>query len=321
MWMYIRCRGTADAGSLSHVPNLHRDHVAICAGDTHYCVMLPLCTVKVTSLKSFNDRDFSLRPTRVHGNKAAKFTTHRAHRVSLIDDVRNFDWYKLRQIAALLSAAFYEDEELGIPGAATRPSAAAANATVTACRGGDDGGDGNGVDDRLCVHGGNGGGRSTTSLFTAEVLFGWASLFAVLLQHVMYGKRHLTVLASIDEEVVGCCGLTLETAPADVVAATGATQGSQYGLLTGLAVAPAYRRRGVASELLAAAAAAATARLPAPALLTLLVARTNKPALRLYERQGYQEAASWVDARWQAEAERGRVGKPRRLLLVKRLQA
>ncbi len=56
--------------------------------------------------------------------------------------------------------------------------------------------------------------------------------------------------------------------------------GGDYGLLTGLAVHPACRRRGVASALLAAAAELVAERVAAPALLALLVARTNTGAVR-----------------------------------------
>lgn len=38
---------------------------------------------------------------------------------------------------------------------------------------------------------------------------------------------------------------------------------------------------------------------------------------RLYERAGFLQQAAWEDERWKAEAERGKVGKPRRLLMAK----
>ncbi|KXZ55041.1 hypothetical protein GPECTOR_3g200 [Gonium pectorale] len=182
-------------------------------------------------------------------------------------------------LATLLSAAFYEDEDAWQRGTAT--------------------------------------GLQEPPL--ASALFGWASLFALLSQHLVYGRRHVTLLASAGDKVVGCCGLTFEPAPPDVIAATGAREGCDYGLLTGLAVDPAHRRRGVASALLAEAGRLGQARLAPPGMLALLVARTNTAALRLYAGQGFEEQTSWVDVRWRAEAERGKLGKPRRLLLVRRL--
>ncbi|GLC60072.1 hypothetical protein PLESTB_001570200 [Pleodorina starrii] len=206
-----------------------------------------------------------------------------AHRVNItiIDSVKGFNWDTSVQVASLLSAAFYDDDDAWRRGTAR-------------------------ADEQRATRG--------------AAVFGWSSLFALLLQHLSYGNRHLTLLAFADEQVVGCCGLTFEAAPADVAAATGTAEGSLYGLLTGIAVAPAHRRRGIASELLEAAARAAVGRLPPPALLALLVARTNTAAIRLYVRQGYEEQSAWVDTRWQEEAERGKVGKPRRLLMAKRLQ-
>ncbi|KAG2493991.1 hypothetical protein HYH03_007918 [Edaphochlamys debaryana] len=141
----------------------------------------------------------------------------------------------------------------------------------------------------------------------------------ILLQHALYGVRHRTLLAWAGGRLVGCCGLTVDTAPADVAAAAGLPPGLSYGLLTGLAVDPPCRRRGVAARLLEHAEAQAAVQLQAhPRVVGLLVARTNVDALRLYLRQGYSEAP-WVDERWQAEAEKGEIGRPRRLLLIKRL--
>ncbi|KAG2430765.1 hypothetical protein HYH02_013604 [Chlamydomonas schloesseri] len=158
------------------------------------------------------------------------------------------------------------------------------------------------------------------------MLFGASSLLAILIQHATYGGRHVTLLAESrgSGEVVGCCGLTFDAAPPDVVEATGAPEGCEYALLTGLAVAPSQRRRGVASALLAVAEQEAR-RVPSsgrrrpPALLALLVSKLNMAGRRLYERNGYEEAEDWVDARWEQDAEKGRIGKPRRLLLFRRI--
>ncbi|GIL85358.1 hypothetical protein Vretimale_10643 [Volvox reticuliferus] len=225
-------------------------------------------------------RGYLRQPTRVHSREAVTRPSDSVHHIAVLRSIGEFSWDNIKQVAALLSAAFYEDEEAWNRGTANAREPPLAGA-----------------------------------------LFGWASLFAVLTQHVVYGNNYLTLLASENEKVVGCCGLSFDSAPDDVTAATGLAAGSQYGLLTGLAVAHAHRRCGVASKLLAAAAAATAARLPPPAMLALLVARTNTPALRLYVRQGFEEQPDWVDARWQAEAEKGKVGKPRRLLLVRLLSS
>ncbi|GLI60447.1 hypothetical protein VaNZ11_002602 [Volvox africanus] len=223
-------------------------------------------------------RGYLRQLTRVYNREADTRPSDRVHHIAVLESIGDFSWNNVKQVSALLSAAFYEDEDAW-----------------------------------------NRGSANTREPPLAETLFGWASLFAVLTQHLLCGNKYLTFLASENGKAIGCCGLSFDPAPEDVIAATGVAAGSQYGLLTGLAVAHAHRRRGVASALLEAAAAAAVARLPPPAMLALLVARTNTSALRLYTRQGFEEQPDWVDARWQAEAESGKVGKPRRLLLVRRL--
>ena len=63
--------------------------------------------------------------------------------------------------------------------------------------------------------------------------------------------------------------------------------------IVGLAVAPGDRRRGVASALLAAAEQHARAR--GARKLSLRVLGTNEPAMRLYERQGFQREGTLRD--------------------------
>jgi ribosomal protein S18 acetylase RimI-like enzyme len=63
--------------------------------------------------------------------------------------------------------------------------------------------------------------------------------------------------------------------------------------IVGLAVAPANRRRGVASALLAAAEQHARAR--GARKLSLRVLGTNEMAMRLYERHGFQREGSLRD--------------------------
>jgi len=63
--------------------------------------------------------------------------------------------------------------------------------------------------------------------------------------------------------------------------------------IVGLAVAPGDRRRGVASALLDAAEQHARAR--GARKLSLRVLGTNEPAMRLYERQGFQREGTLRD--------------------------
>ncbi|GIL55602.1 hypothetical protein Vafri_11024 [Volvox africanus] len=184
-------------------------------------------------------RGYLRQLTRVHNREAVTRPFDPVQQIAVLENIGDFSWDNVKQVAALLSGAFYEDEDAW-----------------------------------------NRGTANAREPLLAKALFGWASLFAVLTQHLLYGNKYLTLLASENGKVIGCCGLSFDPAPEDVVAATGVAAGSQYGLLTGLAVAHAHRRRGVASALLAAAAAAAVTRLPPPAMLALLVARTNTPALR-----------------------------------------
>jgi ribosomal protein S18 acetylase RimI-like enzyme len=79
------------------------------------------------------------------------------------------------------------------------------------------------------------------------------------------------------------------------------------------------RRQGVAQFLLRAAEDASYTR-EASTLLALLVAANNKAARGLYERCGFELNAAYTDAMWLADAERGRVGRPRRLLMHKCLE-
>ena len=53
--------------------------------------------------------------------------------------------------------------------------------------------------------------------------------------------------------------------------------------------------------------------------LGLLVYRTNRPAISLYEKLGYRVVERYVDPRWQRSAERGNTGVERKLLMVKPL--
>ncbi len=99
------------------------------------------------------------------------------------------------------------------------------------------------------------------------------------------GPNQVVPPAGSSPQVIGCCGLTFDAAPSDVVEATGAPERCEYALLTGLAVTPPLRRRGVASALLAAAAeevhrGLGSAQRQPPALLALLVSKLNMAARR-----------------------------------------
>ncbi|PNW88877.1 hypothetical protein CHLRE_01g048800v5 [Chlamydomonas reinhardtii] len=262
--------------------------------------------------------------------------------VRSVRSLSRWRWQDLAQVAFLLAASFYEDGESwqleSPPVPATSSTAVSQDVTEllpasTDARQSASGAGRSSRNSSSSRASSSGSGAINRPLSGAALLFGASSLLAILIQHATYGARHVTLLAELQEsgEVIGCCGLTFDAAPADVVEATGAPQGCEYALLTGLAVAPPQRRRGVASALLQAAEQEARrgpgqarrgpgpARRRLPALLALLVSKLNAAGRRLYERNLYEEAEDWVDTRWELDAEKGRVGKPRRLLLFRRL--
>lgn len=89
--------------------------------------------------------------------------------------------------------------------------------------------------------------------------------------------------------------------------------------VSNMAVAARWRRRGLGSRLLAEVEASAGLWPAPPALFALSVYRNNDPARRLYERAGYGVEERWVDPDWAAAAEKGRPGRTRRQLMIKRV--
>ena len=53
--------------------------------------------------------------------------------------------------------------------------------------------------------------------------------------------------------------------------------------------------------------------------ICLLVYRSNRPAISLYEKLGYEVVDSWMDRKWMRQAEKNLTGVERKLLMVKHL--
>ena len=136
---------------------------------------------------------------------------------------------------------------------------------------------------------------------------GLLPLALLLLQGVKLAVRTLRAGAVFGEVAL----LTKAPRQADCVAAT----------VSNMAVAEAHRRQGLGRLLLVACEQAALQYAPPATLMALAVFRHNDVARALYESSGYAEDESWVDPRWAASAERGRVDIARRLLLLKPLAA
>ena len=186
--------------------------------------------------------------------------------------------------------------------------------------GDDDGGDVQGGG------GGGGGGRGAgTSLSVSQLAaYRFKLLAALQWRAAQLGQRWVHVTAtSAAGDLAGCATLTPGVSvtgaeahlsgrdQADCVAAT----------VSNMAVAEAHRRQGLGRLLLAACEQAALQYAPPATLMALAVFRHNDVARALYESSGYAEDESWVDPRWAASAERGRVDIARRLLLLKPLAA
>ncbi|GBF94339.1 hypothetical protein Rsub_06961 [Raphidocelis subcapitata] len=122
-------------------------------------------------------------------------------------------------------------------------------------------------------------------------------------------------------EAVGVCNVTLRWASNTVAAAAGCHRGAPFAMVTNMTVVPEWRRRGVARQLLSSCNVTATCRLAErPHFVALLCYRGHEPAYNLYSSFGFVPT-SWVDPLWKEDAERSRIGKPRRLLMVKSLRA
>lgn len=91
--------------------------------------------------------------------------------------------------------------------------------------------------------------------------------------------------------------------------------------ITNMAVSQPWRRQGLGRKVLAAAEMAAWQWPAPPSMFALCVYRSNEPAIRLYESAGYAVDDSWTDPRWLHDAERGQVGRERRLLMLKKVES
>ncbi|KAI8477269.1 MAG: hypothetical protein J3K34DRAFT_490482 [Monoraphidium minutum] len=121
-------------------------------------------------------------------------------------------------------------------------------------------------------------------------------------------------------DAVGVCNVTLRHAGDVVSAAAGCRVGTPFAMVTNMTVAPGWRRRGVARRLMSDAVDAAGGRLAGgPHFMALLCYKGYSPAYSLYASFGFAPTA-WMDPEWVEDAERGRVGKPRRLLMIKPLR-
>jgi ribosomal protein S18 acetylase RimI-like enzyme len=166
------------------------------------------------------------------------------------------------------------------------------------------------------------------------------SLGLQLMTYFMQGSNHLTLLAFekagagagsssgggggglsealLDERVVGTANASLRIADEGFCKCIDCAPGTPFVIVTNMSVSERHRGRGLGRQLLHAALEAAQAQFrPAAQLLVLMVYQDNDAAVALYRSSGFRET-SWVDPRWLRDAERGRVGRPRRLLMVKR---
>jgi len=97
--------------------------------------------------------------------------------------------------------------------------------------------------------------------------------------------------------------------------------GTPFALVANMAVQPDLQGRGIGRSLMSACEEVVrTTFKPKPPGMLLLVYKDNEAAISLYKSEGYRECASWVDPNWLEDAERGRIGRPRRLLFVKEFQ-
>lgn len=136
------------------------------------------------------------------------------------------------------------------------------------------------------------------------------------------GKGLVTVTATdaASGQLAGCANVTPGLALTGAADHVELPPGTAAATVSNMAVAPAFRRRGLGRALLAACERAAVELYSPPAgLLALSVYRQNEAAVALYEGSGWQLDDSWVDPRWAETAEKGRVGFGRRLLMLKRL--
>lgn len=152
---------------------------------------------------------------------------------------------------------------------------------------------------------------------------------ALQFRGLIEGRQYVTVVARPTATAAAASGIAGVATISPGLAPTGADNsfledldvkdGAVAAAISNMAVAATWRRRGLGSRLLAEVEASAGLWPSPPALFALSVYRNNDPARRLYEQAGYREEERWVDPEWADAAERGRPGRQRRLLMIKRV--
>eukprot|EP00882_Tetradesmus_deserticola_P004890 GHRQ01005153.1.p1 GENE.GHRQ01005153.1~~GHRQ01005153.1.p1 ORF type:complete len:275 (+),score=82.73 GHRQ01005153.1:250-1074(+) len=147
--------------------------------------------------------------------------------------------------------------------------------------------------------------------------------------HMGPSRSHATILAVMNgpgqqhtaaaERAVGVVNVTLMQASDNISAVASCKPGTPFAMITNMAVTPAMRRRGIAHQLMQAAIRTSILQLDySPAFALLLAYKYYEPAIRLYAQWGF-EATSWEDPLWKRDAEKGRLGRQRRIMMVKQL--
>ncbi|KAL4422570.1 hypothetical protein ABPG75_008767 [Micractinium tetrahymenae] len=165
-----------------------------------------------------------------------------------------------------------------------------------------------------------GGGGSVISGPPGSLQYQLKLLAALQWRAGTLGRGLVTVTATdaASGQLAGCANLTPGLALTGAAEHVELPPGSAAATVSNMAVAPAFRRRGLGRALLTACErAAAELYAPPASLLALSVYRQNEAAVQLYEGSGWRLDEGWVDPRWAEAAERGRVGFARRLLMLK----
>lgn len=166
------------------------------------------------------------------------------------------------------------------------------------------------------------GGRSNGSSPPGSLQYQLKLLAALQWRAGTLGRGLITITATdaASGQLAGCANVTPGLGLTGAADHVELPPGAAAATVSNMAVAAAFRRRGLGRALLAACErAAAELYSPSASLLALSVYRQNEAAVQLYEGSGWQLDASWVDPRWAETAEKGRVGFGRRLLMLKRL--